>query len=184
MWYFKTVDLLKQVQFTWPFLWQDKKSSPFNTGGCLTEVIAFNSPVSCLPSTTSVRIVVFFSFLCVFLCFYLFCFFVLFVFVLCLVFPILAVFLDCLFLIALSVFSNVYLLVVYLHFYIMSWLLVHHQGMALWKSFSSESTIFFYTNIFFLFLSVLELRKSISNLFTQPYKWNTTKVGVAYNLLL
>jgi hypothetical protein len=126
--------------------------------------LTFNSPVSCLPSTTSVWIVVFCSFLCGFCVFICFVFFVLFVFVLCLVCPILAVFLDCLFLIALSVFSNVYLpvsldcsfliapsvfsnvylLVVYLYFYIMSWLLVHHQGIqgkALWKSFSSESLI-------------------------------------------
>ena len=106
--------------------------------------LTFNSPVSCLSSTTSVWIVVFCSFLCGFCVFICFGFCVLFVFVLCLVCPILAVFLDFLFLIALSVFSNVYLLVVYLYFYIMSWLLVHHQeiqGMALWKSFSSESLI-------------------------------------------
>jgi hypothetical protein len=32
--------LLKEVQFIWNILWQDKKRWPFNTGDCLIEVTA------------------------------------------------------------------------------------------------------------------------------------------------
>jgi hypothetical protein len=38
---YKTDDLLKEVKFIWNFLWQDKKSWPFNTGDCLIEVTAW-----------------------------------------------------------------------------------------------------------------------------------------------
>jgi len=31
-WSFKTGNLLKEVQFIWNFLWQDKKRWPFNAG--------------------------------------------------------------------------------------------------------------------------------------------------------
>jgi hypothetical protein len=42
MWSFKTCDLLKQVQFIWNFLWQEKKSLTFfNTGDCLIKVNAW-----------------------------------------------------------------------------------------------------------------------------------------------
>jgi hypothetical protein len=37
-WLYKTGDLLKEVKFTWNFLWQDKKMWPFNTSDCLIEV--------------------------------------------------------------------------------------------------------------------------------------------------
>ena len=36
---FKTVDFLKEVQFIWNVVWQDKKGWPFNTGDYFIEVI-------------------------------------------------------------------------------------------------------------------------------------------------
>ena len=41
MWSFKTGDLLKEVQFIWNFLSQDKKMWPLNTGDCLKEVTSW-----------------------------------------------------------------------------------------------------------------------------------------------
>jgi hypothetical protein len=40
-WSFKTGDLLKEVQFIWNFLWQDKKKVTLNTDDCLIEVNAW-----------------------------------------------------------------------------------------------------------------------------------------------
>jgi len=37
-WPDKTGDLLKEVQFIWRFIWQDKKRGPLDTGDCLIEV--------------------------------------------------------------------------------------------------------------------------------------------------
>ena len=40
-WSFKTDDILKEVQFIWNFLWQDKKKVTLNTDDCLIEVNAW-----------------------------------------------------------------------------------------------------------------------------------------------
>ena len=37
-WHYKTGDFLKEVQFIWIFLWQDKKKLSLNTGDCFIEV--------------------------------------------------------------------------------------------------------------------------------------------------
>jgi hypothetical protein len=40
---YKTGNLLKEIQFMWNFLWQDKKRWPLNAGDCLIEVTLWAS---------------------------------------------------------------------------------------------------------------------------------------------